>query len=419
LFSGETWLRSLRRFSSTTLEFTLEGDFYSPHSNGCFTHPTSPWMAFLVSFGYEGQLCRKPKRKEVSFSLRPITGSYVPGVVGLLPLCPGMVSPLAKPPSASMDTTPPSECFPCSNIFAKPVPTSVWSTNVVSPWLDIFPYPATAALARASMSEEGSDMMFAGDRSKGVRSINMISSESDLLILEEKLASERDLGFMAGPFEVYPFPNVWFPHQPRITPLGLVPKHEWDPLCDKFRIVSVFSHRDSSSINSLSYSPKLISFHVQPWHIRVICSFLGPHFQFFAIDVVNAFRNNTTRVSDLYLFVYQLVHNKFYVGLRHCFGHTVSEWIFATITAVLRNAMLSELGTSTDSSFTLTFVDSWWILSHFGDGTHLHRCDRLKFYLRSAGLTLHEEQTGPVVTALGWEWHRDGFFTYASNRNVM
>ena len=44
LFSGETWLHSLRQFSSTTLEFTLEGDFYSPHSDGCFTHPTSPWM---------------------------------------------------------------------------------------------------------------------------------------------------------------------------------------------------------------------------------------------------------------------------------------------------------------------------------------------------------------------------------------
>jgi len=200
-------------------------------------------------------------------------------------------------------------------------------------------------------------------------------------------------------------------HTPRITPLGLVPKHKWDPLCDKFRIVSDFSHRDSSSINSLSYSPKLISFHVQPWHIRDICSFLGPRFQFFAIDVVNAFRNNTTRVSDLHLFVYQLVHNKFYVDLRHCFGHTVSEWSFATITAVLRNAMLSELGTSTDSSFTLAFVDNWWILSRFGDETHLHRCERLKFYLRSAGLALHEEQTGSVVTALGWEWHRDGFFT--------
>jgi hypothetical protein len=73
------------------------------------------------------------------------------------------------------------------------------------------------------MSEEGSDMMFAGDRSKCVRSINMISSESDLLILEDKLASERDLGFMAGPFEVCPFPNVWCPH-PSDNPFGSCPK---------------------------------------------------------------------------------------------------------------------------------------------------------------------------------------------------
>ena len=52
--------------------------------------------------------------------------------------------------------------------------------------------------------------------------------------------------------------------------------------------------------------------------------------------------------------------------------------------------------------------------------SHISRCMMIKDLLRSTGVDLHEEQCGPVLTALGWEWHPDGTFVcQLTNYNVV
>ena len=408
-FSGESWLRTLRSFSSSYLQFSFEGSYLISEGSNQTFKPISPWCGYLVCFGYKGQLRRRPKRKEKFFSLSPVLIGSVPLQVGLLPYAPGMVSPLAAPPSKSDDISVRDVPFSLSTVFGQPSVVPVWNLRLLEQYLLSFPYQSTARLARSAMSPEGSDSMFCGDRSKCVRSLNMISSDKDVSVLRSNISEEVNAGRMAGPFSVCPFPNAWCPHQPRLTPLGLVPKHKWDASCDKFRVVSDFSYLGRSSLNNLSYSPLLISFHLQSSHFRDVLACLGPNPQMSGFDIVKAFRNSRSRVSDLHLFLYSLSDTEFYVDLCHSFGHTVSEWSFAAITNILRHAVTC-MDFGAGLYFILTYVDNWFVLSTAGDKGHAGRVRKLKMFITSCGVDIHEEQDGPMLQALGWEWFADGFF---------
>ena len=56
-----------------------------------------------------------------------------------------------------------------------------------------------------------------------------------------KFVSEVSLNKMMGPFDRCPFPNEWNEHQARNTPLDTRRKDKYDPLSQRFRVISNFS----------------------------------------------------------------------------------------------------------------------------------------------------------------------------------
>jgi len=224
------------------------------------------------------------------------------------------------------------------------------------------------------------------------------------IVAEAKMTPART----AGPFPVCPFPNAWCPHQPKFVPFGSVPKDKWDPLSERFRSISAFNVNEPASTNNLSFSPKFISYHLQAKHIRDTLATLGPGAQVYFVDIKDCFRNQQTHPSDWHLCVIYIL-GLFYVDTHHTFGNVVSEWSWQAILAILRWGLpllgvLDREGAAASRQFFESYVDNMFLLSHNSDPSHLDRLSRLHSILTELGLPLHEEQFGPEVNALGWDW---------------
>jgi hypothetical protein len=73
------------------------------------------------------------------------------------------------------------------------------------------------------------------------------------------------------------------------------------------------------------------------------------------------------------------------------------------------------MGVNNATSWLFRYVDNWYLFSRAGDTTHPARWALLTNFLAKIGCDLHEEQSGSVVKALGWEWC-DGFFRCPSDK---
>jgi len=227
------------------------------------------------------------------------------------------------------------------------------------------------------------------------------------IAIEARCVEEVEVGRMAGPFTRPPFPNSWCGQQPRIVPIGKVPKFKWVPDSPQFRMISHLSVHEPSSLNDLTYSPLFLSFHQQPSHIRDEMALLGPGAQVDTTDAVKAFRINRTPDCDLHLFVFK-VNGVFFVDVYHCFGARGSEWAFNAEGSVITWAAW-EMGVGAPDSFLNRYVDNFTLMSSRSDASHQPRMRRLEDLLRSTGLVLHDEQSsadGPVMLS-GFRWRPD------------
>jgi hypothetical protein len=368
------------------------------------------WRAALMSFAFASKLRRK--RPETFFALEVIEGS--PICVGLLPFCPGRASTIRRtaPPDSSK-SSPPLPVF--DGCFPAPSPCVAWDQGIMAEWSALFPCPTIAALAAAAASPEGSDSRFAGDRSKRVLSANMPLSDARKVQVLEHLLAEKAAGRVLGPFPRPPFPNAWCDSQPRNVAIGAVPKDKWDPSSDAFRLISNCSVEKPSSVNDLVYSPRMLAFRLQAFHIRDILASKGPRPRFRAVDHRKAFRTNRSRLCDLHLSCYEL-NGEWFVDLYHFFGGIVPEWSYDCIGEVINWALYS-LKICSEDSPTCRYVDNWFSFAARDDPSAEGRWQQCTSLLARAGVDLHEEQDidDGVVLALGWEW-RLGFFECSEDK---
>ncbi|XP_041440120.1 uncharacterized protein LOC121400643 [Xenopus laevis] len=109
--------------------------------------------------------------------------------------------------------------------------------NEMSPWLAIYPDRKKAELIREGFLVGFCIPFQSGAGGQDCRNLRSASEHPE--VIRKKLATEVELGRMAGPFMVPPVPNL------RLSPLGVVPKKE----AGKFRLIHHLSHPHGSSVN--------------------------------------------------------------------------------------------------------------------------------------------------------------------------
>ena len=404
-----TWYQLLSSKALLRFDFTGECCRLASPTTGRPFAPLLPVCALLVSFGPAGFLPRRCfKRKEKKFTLAPCTIALSDGKIGTLPLCLARPSPLAPergtaPHGAPSDGAPPSTRDPPYRGFPEPKPTWSWNEAALDALARFYPIKAIADIAREAASEAGFASGFTGDRSKRVSADNMVSDESKIELIRGRLREEVAAGRVAGPFKRSPFPNEWCSGQAREAPLGLEPKFKYVPDSDEFRMVSHFSHCKPSSVNDLSWNPRIIDCPFQAGYLMVSVVNAGRNAQVFAGDQKKAYRKQLNRKEDLHLFVYRLSPTEFYAELCHPFGHVTSEICFHAITSVIQWA-LPHKGIATSDSPAHNFVDNWYLVAKASDATFAQRAEHLESLLTGLGAEVHEQQMGPRFNALGWDW---------------
>jgi hypothetical protein len=196
----------------------------------------------------------------------------------------------------------------------------------------LFPHQDVASLVVQVIQPSGARLMLAGDNNKRVVTRNATLDPSMLVQIRERFLSEVSKGRMMGPFARCPFPNQWNKHQARSTPLDTRKKDKYDPLSDRFGMVSIFSAGRNAN---LIYSPNLLSSHLHSSQLRDILSSLGPNARFSAIDQQDAFRADLIHLDDAHLYCYQIAH-EWFIDLRDPFGNVKSEYAYAILVAVLK-----------------------------------------------------------------------------------
>ena len=362
-----------------------------------------PWCGIFCSFAYQGKI--KRKKPDSVFALDIIDAVQTPLRVALLPFCPARVSALQHTPVASDDKAKRSAPLPPAPDIPRPTQTSVWNLEAMSRLALLFPHLKVAHLFNEVIQPSGARLHFAGDNSKRVVVANAVLEPSILAQIKERFLSETCKGRMMGPFSRCPFPNDWNLCQARSTPLDTRKKDKYDPLSERFRVISNFSAGRSSSINNLIYSPKLLSAHLQSSQLRDVIFSLGPGARFNAIDQQDAFRADHINLADAHLYCY-LVEQEWFIDLRDPFGNVKSEYAYAVIVAVLKWAFEGDLSIVTSDSKLLGYVDNWFLLSRALCTTHDSRWEQLKAAFGQLGAPMHEEQSSlnGVVNALGWDW---------------
>ena len=362
-----------------------------------------PWCGVFCSFAYQGKI--KRKKPDTLFALEAIYASQLPLRVALLPFCPARASALQHIPVASDDKAKRSAPLPPVSGIPRPAQVSVWNVNAMERLSLSFPHREVAALFREVIQPSGARLRFAGDNSKCVLVANAALKPAMLAQIKERFVSETAKGRMLGPFDRCPFPNDWNMCQARSTPLDTRKKDKYDPLSERFRVVSNFSAGRTSSINNLIYSPKLLSAHLQSSQLRDVLFSLGPGARFNAIDQQDAFRADHINLADAHLYCYQ-VEREWFIDLRDPFGNVKSEYSYAVIVAVLKYAFEGDCDIVSGDSKLLGYVDNWFLLSRADCTTHDKRWEHLKSVFDHLGAPMHEEQSSVtgVVNALGWDW---------------
>ena len=363
----------------------------------------TPWQGVFVSYAYQGKV--KRKKPDVRFALGILPHEHIPWRVSTIPFCPARISSLPFFPKASDDTAKRSVPLSKAEGIPAPVQSKIWNSEVMSTLATSFPHRDVAQMFEEAVSCTGASLLFVGDRSKRVLSANGDLDPPMLRQIRERFVSEVLLNRMMGPFDRCPFPNDWNNHQARNTPLDTRRKDKYDPLSQRFRVISNFSAGRSTSINNLIYSPKLIASHLQCAHLRDTLFGMGPQARFNAIDQQDAFRADHIRLEDAHLYCYQ-VGSEWFIDLRDPFGNIKSEYTYAIIVAVLKWAFECDNSIVAPGSNLLGYVDNWFLLSPISCATHDARWVKLKSMFQLLGAPMHEEQDSRdgVVNALGWDW---------------
>ena len=200
---------------------------------------------------------------------------------------------------------------------------------------------------------------------------------------------------MCGPLEALPFPAA------RVCRLSLVPKDKWSPQDLSFRLISDFSSFGASSVNSLSWSPLLISGgYARACHLRDRVARAGRGAWLAGCDVPKAFRRQPAPTSWLPFLVY-VVRELIYVDLCHPFGLRASEYSWQAILAVLMWRLHHTLDPSRDGPPPLAMVDNFYVVHRSESGARAV-LGKIQAMCSSVGLPLHEVHVGRSMTSLGW-----------------
>jgi hypothetical protein len=267
------------------------------------------------------------------------------------------------------------------------------------------PFGDVTSLFLSATSSTGLRLGFVGDNKRHVVNANGQLDSEMVSDIRERFIEEVGKGRMAGPFDRCPFPNEWNGNQARVTPLDTRRKDKYDPLSRRFRVISNFSAGHHRSINSLIFSPKLISTHLQCTHLRDKLALLGPRARFDAIDQQDAFRADHIHLDDAHLYCYQL-EGEWFIDLRDPFGNVKSEFTYAIIVAVLKWAFENDSSLVSPDGCLLGYVDNRFLLSREDCMSHDTRWSNLKDKFNLLGAPMHEEQRSSegIVNALGWDW---------------
>ncbi len=376
-----------------------------------FPHTTfSEWCGVFCSFAFAGRVVRR--KPHTAFDVNIIINDCVPSKIGLLPFCPARSSPSPFIPNRVSDTSKASPCLAPFQGFACPVLTSPWSVPAISACASDYPFLDVAHLCTAAASSVGSVSLFAGDRNKCVLAKNSPLAPKEWDKIRQKFLSDVALNRMAGPFPRCPFPNDWCNAQARQISLSTRPKDKWDPLSERFRVISSLSVHKPASVNDLVFSPKLVAFHLQGSNLRDSLFHFGPCAQFNTIDQVEAFRSNKVNLQDAHLYVYMVPHglvNEWYVDLAACFGSIISEWSYAVEVAVIKWSLQNDpaiVGPTFSSATLQGYVDNWFLIGPRDDRSFCSKWARVKERFSALGVDMHEEQfnsNGPI-NAIGWDW---------------
>ena len=368
------------------------------------------WCGVFCTFAFPGRVVRK--KPHTAFDIFPITAGCMPTKVGLLPFCPARQSPTPFIPCPVNDTCKASPSMDCFHGAALPVLTSPWDVSAITACASAYPFCDVAKLCVAAASLEGSNSLFAGDRSKCVLAKNSPLSPKEWDKIRDKFLADVALNRMSGPFPRCPFPNDWCDAQARQISLSTRPKDKWDPLSERFRVISSLSVHKPASVNDLVFSPKLVSFHLQATNLRDTLFRFGPHALFNTIDQVEAFRSNKINLRDAHLYVYMVPRGpieEWFFDLAACFGAIVSEWSYAVEVAVIKWSLQNDplvVGSSFSSAALEGFVDNWFLIGSCNDANFYSKWARVKQCFTSLGVEMHEEQlsTNGPVNAIGWDW---------------
>ena len=362
-----------------------------------------PWKGVFCSFAYQGKV--KRKKRDVLFALEPIMEAHVPMVVPSMPFCPTRGSSHPHTPVTADDTAKRSAPLQPMPGVPRPLQVPVWNVDAMSKLALLFPQRDIAQMFELAIQSTGAPLRFVGDRSKRVVAANGTLEPEMVSQIRERFVAEAALGRMMGPFDRCPFPNSWNAHQARVTPLDTRKKDKYDASSKRFRVISNFSAGQRTSINSLIYSPKLISTHLQCSHLRDMLFSMGPKARFDAIDQQDAFRANAVNLDDAHLYCYQ-VGPEWFVDLRDPFGNVKSEYTFAIIVAILKWGFECDSELVPRGSYLLGYVDNWFLLSKADCTSHDSRWEALKTAFKRLGAPMHEEQRSRngLVNALGWDW---------------
>ena len=216
---------------------------------------------------------------------------------------------------------------------------------------------------------------------------------------------EVEAGNIAGPFASCPYVHA------RVCPTSVRRKDPYDPASRRLRVVSDFSRRPdglaTGSVNDLCASPRLLSYHALPDHIRDELAWLhtrlGPGTVVWSADVPAAFRLNRLHARLLSLFVYKIASGhgtEWFAELATPFGWTPAEWGWQCVLAIILWALRGK-----GLRRVFAYVDNFFLFAHPGGGDDAAALfERAEATLRGLSVPLHERMTGTHFKGLGWFW---------------
>ena len=370
-------------------------------------------QAVLAQFGTNGTFKATP-RAEKRFKLERVPALDADGpMLSVRPALPHMVSPMAYDdvPTRGDDVAPPSAPFPSASSSPAPAPlTSRWLPVMAELQALAGDYPCQD-VARLALELAGDGLdPYKGGLGKAVS--YDVGEAASLTNRDEELAKRRatmkevEAGRIAGPFKECPYTDA------RLCPTSVRAKDPYDPESTRLRLISNFSRRprggDKGSVNDLCWTPRLLSYHATPAHIRDDLAWLhhlhGVGTVAWTSDVPSCFRLNHLHPRLLALFVYKTVVAEFgtewFVDLATPFGWTPAEWGWQCLLALILWALR---GAGLGRSFA--YVDNFFLLAHPGAGddtTTMFAAAETVF--ERLHIPLHERMVGTEFKGLGWFW---------------